>query len=393
VNSDIKLFLKAQLTDIAKNRSNCEFAEDWPGPQVIDILCKKAAGFFIYASTVIEFIGSQSYPPDERLALIISLPQDTPREGRAGIDLLYTQVLEQAFHEVDQDFYSHLKLVVGTVVLILYPLTINALSNLLMNCGTPSRIYNALRPLHSLLLLPDRMDCQVHIFHKSFPDFLTDPERCKDKQFFVDPSIYHREILLLCLNVMRGRLKKNICHLDNHAVLSEVEDLSTHQKGHIGDALKYACCFWTKHLLGTPSSGSHVEEVQQAIDKFFTTCLPYWIEVLALTKNLGFGVYAINDVEQWCTSVSGVQAVCQGLYLLSLSRLGFHASGQMIASASFWKILMPSTILLPTYTIVVFHYPLPHPGFTNTTMQCSHKRLRWLRDLKLDGEPVPAQLC
>jgi WD40 repeat protein len=304
VNSDIKLFLKAQLTNIAKNRSNCDFSKDWPGPQAIDALCKKAAGFFIYASTVIKFIGSQSHLPNERLDLVISLPQDTSCEGKSGIDLLYTQVLEQAFHEVDQDFF-HLKFVVGAVVLILHPLSINALSDLLMNCGTPSRIYNALRPLHSLLLLPNRMDGQVHVFHKSFPDFITNPERCKAKQFFVDPSIYHREILLSCLNVMKGRLKKNICNLDSHAVLSEVEDLFTRWKDHIGDALEYACCFWTKHLLETPSSGSHVDEVRKAIDGFFTTCLPYWIEVLALVGSLGLGVYAINDVEQWYTSVSG----------------------------------------------------------------------------------------
>jgi hypothetical protein len=152
---------------------------------------------------------------------------------------------------------------------------------------------------------PRQTEGQARIFHKSFPDFLTDPERCKDKQFFVDPSIYHREILLSCLNVMKGGLKKNICNLDSHAVLSEVEDLFTRWKDHIGDALEYACCFWTKHLLETPSSGSHVEEVQKAIDGFFTTCLPYWIEVLALVGSLGLGVYAINDVEQWYTSVSG----------------------------------------------------------------------------------------
>jgi hypothetical protein len=306
VNSDIKLFLKTQLTNIINNRSNCNFAVDWPGPWVIDALCEKAAGFFIYASTVIKFVGSQYHPPDERLHLITSLPQDTSHEGKAGIDLLYIQILEQAFHDVDQDFYSHLKLVVGAVILILHPLAINTLSNLLRNCGTPSRIYNTLRPLHSLLLVPDNMEDPIRIFHKSFPDFLTDSGRCKTKQFFVDPSIYHREILLSCLDVMKGELRRNICLLDDYVVLSKVEDLSARQKDHIGDALEYACCFWTKHLLETPRNDSHVEEVQEAIDKFFTTCLPYWIEVLALTRNLGVGVYAINDVEKWCTSVSGV---------------------------------------------------------------------------------------
>ncbi|KAF9648430.1 hypothetical protein BDM02DRAFT_3187181 [Thelephora ganbajun] len=47
VDSDIKLFLKTRLADIIRNRSNCDFTEDWPSLQDIDVLCKKAAGFFL----------------------------------------------------------------------------------------------------------------------------------------------------------------------------------------------------------------------------------------------------------------------------------------------------------------------------------------------------------
>jgi len=108
---------------------------------------------------------------------------------------------------------------------------------------------------------------------------------------------------------MEKKLKRNICNLDDHIIPSEVDDLFTQQKAHIGDVLKYACCFWTKHLLEIPSSSSCVKEVQKEIEKFFTTHLLYWIEVLTLTRNLGIGVHAMNDVEQWYALVSAVQAV------------------------------------------------------------------------------------
>ena len=121
--------------------------------------------------------------------------------------------------------------------------------------------------------------------------------------------VRHVQIVLSCLGLMEERLKKNICNLDDYAVLSEVEDLSTGKEDHIGDALEYACCFWTKHLLRIPSNSPHVSEVQKAIEKFFTTCLPWWIEVLAITGNLGIGIYAMNDVEEWYTSVSTIQAI------------------------------------------------------------------------------------
>jgi len=309
VDSDIKLFLKAQFVNIAKHRSDCNLGEDWPGPQNIDILCKKAAGFFIFASTVVKFVSSNHHPPDERLALIVSLPLDTSHEARLGIDLLYTQVLGQAFQDVgfqDHELYSHLKSVVGAVVLIFHPLSIKTLSDLLMNCGTPTRMTSSLRTLHSLLLVPDNIDDPIRIFHKSFPDFLTDPGRCTDDRFFIDPLLYHNKILLSCLHVMNKRLKRNICSLDDHAVLSEIKDLPTQRATHVGDALEYACCFWTKHLARVSSSSSGVEEVCVAINTFFETELLFWIEVLVLMGKLDIGIYALNDIQQWCILVSFV---------------------------------------------------------------------------------------
>ena len=308
VDSDIKLFLKARLSDVVKNRSNCNLPEDWPGLQDIDTLCKKAAGFFIYASTVIKFVASQHHLPDKRLALIISLPQDTYHEGKSGINLLYTQVLEQAFHNADEDFYVHFKSVVAAVLLVLNPLSINTLSELLGNCGTPPEVYTALRPLHSLLLIPDSMADPVRSFHKSFPDFLMDPKRCLDHRFFVDPSIYHREILFSCLNVMKGGLKRNICKLDNFILLSEVEDLSSRRTAYIGGALGYACCYWTTHLANTVASLG-IEEVQRDIDSFFISHFLFWVEVLSLMGNLEAGVYALNDIQQWYALVGNEHTI------------------------------------------------------------------------------------
>jgi len=90
VDSDTKSPLKAKFTDIIENQSNCNLTEGWPSPGDIEILCTKAAGFFIFASTVIKFVGSEHHAPSERLALIISFPQDTSHEGRLGVDFLYT---------------------------------------------------------------------------------------------------------------------------------------------------------------------------------------------------------------------------------------------------------------------------------------------------------------
>jgi len=308
VDKDIKLFFRTQLANIARTRSDCDFAQDWPNPSEINILCDKAAGFFIYASTVVKFVGFKNRTPTEQLDQIISLPQSIVHEGQPGIDLLYTQVLEQAVDEVGTnagEIHSRLRTVVGAVLLVFNPLPMTALSDLLKM----TNISTTLRSLHSVLLVPDSTEDPVKAFHKSFPDFLMDPVRCKDVQFFVEPAAHHTDILLSCLRLMGERLKRNICNLDDDAVLSEVGDLPIHKKNYIGEALEYACKFWSKHLLRIPRNSSHVAEVQEAIEKFFTTQFLYWIEVLALMGNLDVGVYAMNDIEQWCALVSAMQTV------------------------------------------------------------------------------------
>jgi hypothetical protein len=73
---------KHSLASLAKNRSDCDLTDEWPSSSDIEVLCKKAAGFFIYASTVVKFVASEYDPPAERLALITSLPKSTVGERK-----------------------------------------------------------------------------------------------------------------------------------------------------------------------------------------------------------------------------------------------------------------------------------------------------------------------
>ena len=311
VDNDIKLFFRTRLTEIVETRGHPNVTEDWLLPSDINTLCKKAAGLFIYASTAVKFVASQHHQPKRRLALLVSLPQSTSREGDSGINTLYTAILRQAYCDLgpdnqnpdNQEVYQHFRSVVGAVLLAFNPLSMKSLSSLLHNLDTPPDIFTALDPLHSLLLVPEITEDHVQIFHKSFADFLTDPKRCQDTQFFVDPEAHHTEILCLCLQLMEQRLRRNICDLDC-SLLHEVDDLSDCRKEHIGEALEYACRFWTKHLVKSPSRGSDSEKIQGEIKKFFTTHLLHWIEVLTIMENLDTSVYSLNDIKQWYILVS-----------------------------------------------------------------------------------------
>ena len=333
VDSDIELFFRTQLTSLAKNRSDCDLTEGWPSLSDIKILYKKAAGFFIYASTVVKFIMlSKNCPPTEQLNRITLLPQSTFHEGRSGIDILYTQVLKQAIDNVEmgnEELHSHFRTMVGAVVLVFNPLSAKALSDLLRVPDTSTTLCS----LHSLLLIPTSKIAPICILHKSFPDFLTDSKRCMDHRFFINPPIHHREILLSCLALMNERLERNICKLDDYISLSDVEDLPACRAAYIGAALEYACCFWTNHLVRIPASGPDVKEVQKAISRFFKRHLLFWIEVLSLMGKLDVSVHALDDVQQWYVLVSCVEHMLENPSS-HLFRQELPASGQMIASTS-----------------------------------------------------------
>ena len=105
-----------------------------------------------------------------------------------------------------------------------------------------------------------------------------------------------------------------MCNLDEYTALSKIEDVSILRDTYIDDSLEYACQFWTNHLAKVSTSSNSTEEVQEAVDNFFTTGFLYWVEALVLIGNLNIGVYALNDIEQWYTLVSLMMGFKQSLF-------------------------------------------------------------------------------
>ena len=305
-DNDIQLFFKMRLADVARSQIDHDLSEDWPNSNDIDALCASAAGLFVYAATVVKYVASDSHFLARLLSNITSPVQNNSAEGQDGIDLLYSRILESVFEREiygvgaeNEKLLSKFKTAAGAAFLAFNPLSVEALSDLLGVSDASA----ALLPIRPFLAMNNGVD-EVRVFHKSFPDFLTDPNRCTDQRFFVDPSVHHREILLLCLDLMKGRLKRNMCNLDDYAVLNDIKDLPDRRSACIGTALHYACTFWAKHLTKVPSGDSKVGEVKKSVDDFFNTNLLFWFEVLSLTRNLDVGIYAINDIRQWYISVS-----------------------------------------------------------------------------------------
>ena len=95
---DIRVFLQDGFAKIcAKNSIMSHVEQPWPKEGVIDLLVQRSSGQFIYASTVLKFVGADFCSPTKRLALVLK-PDST---AFSDLDQLYTQILSVYPSELD----------------------------------------------------------------------------------------------------------------------------------------------------------------------------------------------------------------------------------------------------------------------------------------------------
>jgi len=306
VGGDIRLYLTEKLNSIAKWRSDVDLPEVWPSDEDIAALVKKSSGLFIFASTVARFIESEHHDPRERLLLIVNKADDTSHEGASGIDLLYSQVLCDAFSGTEEEsVFVDLKRILSVVVLALNPLSRDGLAQLLDIDSTV--ISTRLRYLHSVILVPTDSTKEIRVFHKSFPDFLQDPNRCRDLRFHVDCPTRHGDIALSCLDLVLESLKINPCGLPPFVMNEDIFDRQQLLMDKFGSGLRYACKHWATHLLFSTSSGEYGNQLIASTILFFDHAIFPWMEVMSLEGHLEGVIHSMNHLLDWLGKVSGTR--------------------------------------------------------------------------------------
>ena len=302
VEGDIRLYLTEKLAAIAKRRSSLDLTGAWPTNEDITVLVQKSSGLFIFASTVARFIESEHHIPGERLRLIVSKVDDTTHEGATGIDSLYSQVLRDAFCDIIEDsVFVDLKRILSAVLLALNPLSRDGLVGLL-NIDS-ALISTTLRHLHSVLLVPTDGSKEIRVFHKSFPDFLQDPNRCPDRRFHIDPPTRHGDMTLSCLALV-GKLRMNPCMLPPFVTNQDVPDVPQLLRDKLGGGLRYACKHWSMHLLFSPTSGTYGNRLVASTFRFFDHSVFPWMEVMSLEGHLEGVIHSMTHLLDWLGKVS-----------------------------------------------------------------------------------------
>jgi hypothetical protein len=300
IDADIKLFLAHRLSELSHR---CQL-DGWPTAEHIDLLCQRAAGLFVYAVATIKFLDSTIHLPSKRLDLIINLPECTIPEGRTQfkpnttLDTLYTSILQAAFSEDAIDVYTNIQLTIGALISLANPLPPSAIAELV---GLePAEVRLFLTAIHSLLVLNEDPTIPVKLFHKSFPDFITNPTRCLDKRFYILPENLHHKLVLNCLRLMNETLEQNMLLLPNYALNSEIVDLPKKVEDQIGVALQYACNSWYNHLVKTSEDAT---DITSALHCFLGEKFLAWLEVLSVLGAARNAVIALETLILWLEEV------------------------------------------------------------------------------------------
>ena len=236
--------------------------------------------------------------------------------------------------------------ILGAVVLATNPLSPSAIATLL-ELDTED-VFTVLLSVHSLLILQGDADQPVRPFHKSFPDFVTNPTRCTSQRFHISPPDHHSHLLIGCLGLMDRKLEKNICKLPDAVANSDVDDLKERTEKYINPTLKYACMSWHTHLVDADTIPAYTLTITHTLRKFLETRLLFWLEVLSVLGAVRNVVEALQVVVDWLE----VRRVSVLDVLLGFTQAGSR-SHQRSTSLTIVLALWPDTSRLSAHPLPI----------------------------------------
>ena len=199
---DIQLYLRHGFAEIARN-SKLPVEHPWPKEDIVDLLVQRSSGQFIYAATVLRFVGADFCSPLKQLAVVLKSDPTVPSD----LDQLYYQILSEYPSEVNivhvlgiisvshgelaevmEDIFGMEEGKLKLVLLGLSSLMVdrNKESGERMNTGATSYV------------IP-------HFAHASFGHYLFDPSR--SGSFYVNRQEYENQVIMRSFTLIKQSIR------------------------------------------------------------------------------------------------------------------------------------------------------------------------------------------
>lgn len=203
---DVRTFLQDGFHRIAtKYRDTVQgLAGQWPKPADLEKIFKASSGFFVYAATILKFVGDPiSASPVSQLQIVVDFLDGSPvapgqMNPLAYIDNLYRELIKKSPHEL-----LPVTLRILGACAVCPPLPALYFAHLI---DIDIRVfYNALVSLHSLIAVPsvkNMAEEPLRYYHASFPEFLTNPNR--SETLAQNPCTARLQLAESCFRVIGG---------------------------------------------------------------------------------------------------------------------------------------------------------------------------------------------
>ncbi|KAF2023556.1 vegetative incompatibility protein HET-E-1 [Setomelanomma holmii] len=339
VKHDMKVLLRHEFAEMRKQRS---LPSDWPSRIQIQALVDLSAPLFVFAASACRYIGDPKQNPRKRLETIL-----TNRGAKASkLDETYLPILNLLFEAEDEDdkeqWIADFRAIVGSIVVLQDPLSINALANLLdvskfdIGCRLDS--------LHSVFNIPDNENEPIRFLHLSLREFLVDPQKQGRSPLWIDKRKTNEEIATRCLHLMRSAkgLRRNICNLRLPSTL--VHDVDSRDRNrNLPPELRYACCYWTHHLQESECTIRDGDVVHSFLQKHFI----HWVEAMSL---MGKSHMCNTILEQIISLVD----VTRGSAILTFLRGAKHfvIMAQDIIKETVLQLYFSALVLAPDTSVI-----------------------------------------
>ncbi|KAF6742239.1 WD40-repeat-containing domain protein [Ephemerocybe angulata] len=281
VSADIAKYLQANFPHL---KDTVEMAR----------LLEFSGALFICAATLVRYLGVLSRHEQRQALASLFLESSNSQKTTLGatglLDVLYNQILTEAFEGFDAAFRINRLRVLHTFLSTQERTSTTTVASLLFPKGptdnktpgfpptTVELVDDVLSRLHAVLYTDENK--LVLSYHKSFTDFIFDPDR--SKEFCCSQAALHERLAEGCFRVMKLGLRFNIANIPTSFLLDrENTGLSEQVKCNITEDLAYSCRHWGFYL-SAATQAKESESLVLMLSDFLELRVLFWIEAMNL---------------------------------------------------------------------------------------------------------------
>ena len=248
-HKDIEMFFEEEFKILRTKHliyRGSQKLEDWPSPQDFDLLVRKSEGLFVYAWSLVKFVGDCNHGGDLQSRLRRALHQCE------GLDIFFRQVLRDVPEFYNPDFHRLL----GAICFLYDELPLGSLV-LLLRLHSAADARRLLRGCRSILHIPQSDHENIPFYHSSLRHFLTDRNRSHNftfdrNNYWIDPMKQHLSLFYDCIELIVAESQNGSIETEPDRV--DYFELST----------RYAWENWHRHLFDVQLTCQGIIELTRA---------------------------------------------------------------------------------------------------------------------------------